>query len=342
MTKRTRESDEKNAKLESLLAEADKSAESQEIVKPTAAEKAGISGFCAITLKVKAAQAEAKEALKDVKPRVKELRKTLLETLKNGSEEILQIPTNMRKEANIRLHESRLPPVPAYIRLSKNTKDVTITNEIIQEAFSSLSSEDILQAEGEGADSIVNAVLSAVRRLVRSFTEQIKLADSVPRGKKAADVELASVELAREAIALHEHSSFILQREKEKRDEIASARQDLESKAQDVEKFFSRANLTSQRVNLENKAYNLCCRTTMIRPKLTLKLLEDFLQDGIKECILSSINGKVTKQSIASALKSKKADLFRIINTRVGTLESTSKTVVHLQKVAEKSDKKDE
>lgn len=327
-------------RIESLLSAADQVADTQEVIKPTPAEKACISSFCTITLKCKEAEATAKAVLKDVKPRVKELRVNLLEALKSGHEDILQIPSNLRKEANARAIANGNPPLPAYIRLSKNTKDLTITNDVLQEAFANLTEEDVLHAEEEGSDALVSAVLSSVRRLVRSFTEQAKLVDSVPRGTRPADVEIASEELAREAIQLHEQSCFVLATERSKREAVASAKADIEVKAGEVEKFFTRANMTSQRVNLDNKPYNLCCRTTLVRPKVTFKLLEDFLQDGVKECILSGVqgSGKMTKKAVVAALNAKKADLLRIVNAKLGTLASTSKTVVHLQRVAVKDD----
>ena len=336
MSKRSRS---EKSKVQELLAESDSAAE-QEIIKPTASEKAGISKFCAITLKCKEAESVAKAALKDVKPRVKQLRETILRSLKDSNEEILQIPSNLRKEANARAAAAGTTPLPPYIRVSKNTKDLTITNDVLQEAFATVTDDDILHAEVEGYDALVVAVLSAVRRIVRSFTEQAKLVESVPRGTKAADVELAPEDLAREAILMHEQSCFVLATEKLKREAIASARVDLDKRTAEVEKFFSRSNMTSQRINLENKAYNLCCRTTVVRPKVTLKVLENFLQDGIKECILSSSigEGKLTKASVIKALNAKRGDLLKIVNAKVGTLASTSKTVVHLQRVPERDE----
>jgi hypothetical protein len=176
-------------------------------------------------------------------------------------------------------------------------------------------------------------MLTSVRRLIRSFNEQAKLTDSLPRGIRAVDVQLADVSLAKEAIELHERSELVLKTERDKREAVSALKTDMASRSAEVEKFFTRANMTSQRVNLENEAYNLCCRTTVSRPKVTLKLLQDFLEDGVKECLVGGSRRKPTKADVVQSLKTKRDELLRILSARLGTLAATSKKVVHLQRI---------
>jgi hypothetical protein len=328
--KRTRNSSD------ALLEEADRVAESQKTALPTDLEKSVISSFCNLSLRCKKIEADAKTALKDIKPALKTLRSAVLDSLKLEKIEIVQIPSKMRKEASAKAAAAGLPPVPAYIRVVKNTKELTITPDIIEEAFSGLTEEDILESDAEGVDAIVSAVLSSVRRLVRSFNEQAKLTDSLPRGVKAADVEIINEALAAEAIRLHEQSSIVLNTERQKREAVSLLKAEISTKAADVEKYFTRVNATSQRVNLENSAYNLCCRTTVTRPKVTLKILEEFLVDGLKECLQGGSRKKLSKQDVASTLKTKRDELQKLVVSRISTVASSSKTVVHLQRIAEK------
>jgi len=323
-------------KSEELLQQADKIAEDQEVIKPTDSEKSCIASFCTVSLKCKKLEAEAREKVKDAKPKVKELRERLLESMKADSVEILQVPNDLRKRASAASLASGGEAFPAYIRVTKNSKDVTITPEVVEEAFNGLTEEDILESQEDGTDALISAVLVSVRRLIRSFNEQAKLTHSLPRGVKAVDVEIADASLAEDALKLHSTSEEVLKVEREKREAIAKLKQDIQAKSADVEKFFTRANMTSQRVNLDNEAYNLCCRTTVTRPKVTLKLLENFLQDGVKDCLTAGSKRKPTKSDVLASFKTKKDELLRILSAKLNTLTSSSKKIVHLQRVAKK------
>lgn len=320
-----------------MLHEADLVAESQKVIKPTEEEKGCISKFCTLSIRCKKLESEAKERLKEIKPEVKRLRNDVLVALKSENAEILQIPQALRKEANTRAAASGIPPLPAYVRLAKNAKDLSITPDVIEEAFNALTEEDVLESEGDGADALISAVLTSVRRIVRSFNEQAKITDSLPRGVKAADVQLANEDFAREAIRLHFQSSIVLGTEREKREAVSAVKEELNTKSSEVERFFQRSNTTSQRINMENASYNLCCRTTMTRPRVTLKVLEDFLHDGIKECLMGGGSKKPSKQDAAKALRTKKEELQRLVLARLATVSSTSKTVVHLQRLSVKN-----
>jgi len=319
---------------EGLLEEADSVAESQKIAAPTEIEKNVISIFCTLSLRCKKLEEDAKGKLKDIKITLKQLRYDVLQSLKSEKSEILMIPSKLRKQATAKAATLGLPPIPAYIRLTKNTKDLTITPEIIEEAFAAISEEDIMESDGDATEAIVSALLSSVRRLVRSFNEQAKLTDSLPRGVKAADVEIANDMLAEEAIRMHEQSSIVLNTEREKRDAVSELKTEIAAKSSDVEKYFSRVNATSQKVNLDNSSYNLCCRTTVTRPKVTLKILEDFIVDGLKECLHGGSKKKLTKEDLISSLKVKREEIQKLVVSKMSTVASTSKTVVHLQRIA--------
>ena len=321
------------------LSEADQIAEDQQIIYPTDSEKSGISSFCDITLKCKKIQADTKEKLKIVKPAVKQLREIVLNSLKNCEDEILQIPSDLRKEADSKLSPT-MPKTPAYIRLTKNTKDLTISTDIISEAFQNVTEDDIMECDVEGTDALIQCVLKSVRRLIRSFNEQAKLTDTLPRGVRAADVKISDIKIAQEAIKLHEQSALMLITEKQKRDALASSKLELAQKSIDVEKYFDRANMTSQRVNIENQSYNLCCRTSVSRPKVTFKILEEILEDGVKNSILVGGKKALTKKDIVNILDKKRNELLKIVVARFGTLQTTSKKVIHLQRVGIKQSTK--
>jgi hypothetical protein len=298
------------------LEEADRVSE-QQVIKPSPAEKSAISAYCTLSLQVKKIEEKLKERVNAVKPEIKGLRSSLLETIKKGDDEILQIPQTLRKNAN----------VPPYIRLVKNNKDLTITPEVISEALQAITDADVLEAEGTPAEILINSILSSVRRIVRSFSEQVKLTESVPRGIKAADIPFADEELSKQAIALHEQSSLVLTAEAEKRTSVSAAKSAMIEKQPSLEQFFERSGITHQRVMLENKPFNLCRRLTVSKTKVTFKLLQTVLET------IDIVKTFKTKQDILDAIKHRKADIHKAVAARIATLPNTSKSIIHLQRV---------
>ena len=319
--------------INSSLDEADRIAEEQQIVYPTENEKKSISSYCTLTLKCKEIEAKAKQDVKDIKPVIKNLREKLLSLIKESKEEILQIPLHIRNSADSKLSSS-MPKTPAYIRLTKNTKDITISSDILNDAFDNLTEDDVNECKLDGCDAIIECIINSVRRLIRSFNEQAKLTDTIPRGMRPADIKFASEDLSIYAIELHELSTKISLTEKSKRDLVNASKQDIEKKLPDVETFFSRANTTSQRVNLENQSYNLCCRQSVSKPKVTLKILEHILEDSVKPTFLDK--KIIHKKDILSVLHTKKTELLKLVQLKLGNLKTTTKKKIHLQRIGVK------
>lgn len=299
------------------LEEADRISE-QQVVKPTAEEKAAISSYCTLSLQCKTIEEKIKTHVKDIKPEIKTLRKSILEDIKKKDHEILQVPQDMRKDVE---------GFPPYIRLVKNNKDLTITPEVISEALQSITEEDIQEYKGNAPEFLVEAILSSVRRIVRSFSEQIKLTDSVPRGIKPADVPFADAALSKQAVRLFAHSTKVLASESEKRTAVSSAKTAMNERQGTLDAFFERSGITHQRITLENKQFNLCRRLTVSKPKVTFKILEEVLKN------LDIIKTLKSKTDILDAIKNRRADIQKLVATRISTLPNSSKSVIHLQRV---------
>lgn len=301
------------------LNQADEIAEEQ-LIKPTGTEKSALSAFCTYSLQCKVAEAQARALVQNIKPKLKLLRQQLIESL--GDATVLKIPNTSEE-------------IPKYIRLTKNSKDLTITSDILKEAFQQLiqQPEDLLENEQEDLiESVVSVILSHVRRLVRSYQEQAKLTDSLPRGTKAADVPVANKDTIKQAMELHTQSSFVLNTEKQKREKIAVAKMEMAKREPSVDAFFVRSNMSSQRVTLENAPYNLCRRTSMIKPKITFKVLEQLLKEELSTQ-LTELTGGSKNDFLASGAVNQ---LERGLVTKVATLPGSVKTVIHLQKLAQR------
>jgi hypothetical protein len=302
-------------------------AASAQIIEPTKKEKTVLSLYCALSLQCKKIEADASAKTKDLKPLLKDLRTGLMESLKESQQEILLIPIEIRKQADTRLASLGLPSIPPYIRLVKNNKDLSISSAIIEESIVALNAEDIMESETKnGKEALIECIMASVRRLIRSFSEQIKLCESVPRGIKAADVEHASAELCEEAIRLHETTSKISLTESQKRDSVSETKRELAAKISTVQEFFDRSNITHQRVILENNPYNLCKRISVVKSKVTLAALT--------EIVGGSIEGKLNKKEDAVKLLADRTALTKMILTKMSLLPVSTKVTIHLQKVA--------
>lgn len=301
--------------------------EQQKPVAPTKHEKLALSTYCSLALKIKEEEEKTKTLTKDVKPDVKELRKEVLENLRH--QEIFQIPQAIRLKAEAK----GLPDVPTYIRLSRNNKDLTITPEIVSEVLKGISDSDIMESKQDGGEALVDAILTGVRREIRSFSEQAKLTNAVPRGVKPTDVPMASKELANKALELHEKNCFVLKVEREKRERIAQFKEDLTKNESSVHQYFDRGGISSQRIVLENVPYNLCSREREKKTKITFKILQVSLQDGLKECILKKRARPPTKEEIAACICEHREELEAMVTESLLTLPTEKANKISLVRI---------
>ena len=320
--------------IDDLLAEAD--AVSEISIDVTDEERDTIRAYCKLALRCKKTEASAREHLAGTKKTLAELRKDLLSALKDANVEILAIPKTIRMEAE----KKGAHTVPPYIRLTKTTKDLTITTDVIEDALRGLSEEDIRGSESQsGLEAIVRAVIEGVRRAVRSFSEHVKLVESVPRGTRAADIDAASPEISAIALQFHDLSNTVEGSEREKREAVGGDKSQMEVQRRIVESYFERAETTHQRVVLDNASYNLCKRTSVIKPKVTTKVLEQIVTDSL---ILVYKGRKLTREQAASSLGDKKNELLVAVKTALAGLPTSTKTAIHLQKVSEKPESDEE
>jgi hypothetical protein len=314
-------------KLEEDLQESDEIHEQQKPIAPTKTEKNALSTYCSLALKIKHEEEATKTLTKDVKPALKELRKELLEDLRQG--EVFQLSQAARQKATAK----GLPDVPTYVRLVKNNKDLTITPEIVSDVLKGISDSDIMESKHDGGEALIDAIITGVRREIRSFSEQAKLMNAVPRGVKHADIPVANKEICEKALELHEKNCFILKAEREKRERIAQFKEDLSSKEPSIHQYFERGGISSQRIVLENVPYNLCSREREKKTKITFKLLQSSLEDGLKECILKKRTRPPTKQEIAACICEHKTELEALVTERLSSLPCEKSSKISLVRI---------
>lgn len=306
-------------KIEDDLMTSDTIASSQ-IVKPTKQEKNVLSSYCTLSLKCKKIEEKVQNEIKEKKPLIKDIKSFLMEELKTKNAEILLIPVELRKEVDLKFTSMGLPTVPPYIRNVSFVKDITVNSETVAEAISSLDIDEVEKGMNP-REAIINCILHNIKRSIRSFSEQIKLTESVPRHLKAADIEIASEEVSNEAIRLHEESETVLKTEKLKRELVSVTKKEMCDKQKVIEEYFSRSNISHQRVIIENNPYNICKRISVIKPKLSFGVIGDFLRETIP------------KMNNLQDLLSQKEEIMKAVLLRLSTMPSTTKTSIHLQKL---------
>jgi hypothetical protein len=248
------------------------------VVKPDASELVAIKTFCNFEVQKKMAVAAASEALKDLRSKQKDLRVKLTADLAT-----LGTKCAMLSKVDAARIAATLPDMPPYIRLVSANKDASITPEVIQEAIESITAADLLETkESDPKVALKKVVMQNVRRIIRSFTESLKMVPSLQRGLTVYEVAEVSSETADRMAALWAADLAV-------RDALASKKppQNPEADAAKtkVEAFFIRTGLVAQRVVVEGQQYRLVRRISVRKQKVGIGKLESMIDEVMIESL---------------------------------------------------------
>jgi len=325
------ETSDQNTDIESFEEDHDQ----EELLKPSSSEKQNLSSYCNLSLKSKVLTESTKEKLKESKELLKSLRDQLNESMKDF--DVVVIPQEFRHKKNNDLQKEGKPELPPYIRKVRNNKDNTITNDIIKECIDNLNPDEILESQEEdGPDALLDVLLQSIRRSIRTFTEQVRLCDSIPRGSKAADVPFASSKQIKLASELHDISTTILMTESEKRDVLVDLKEKMKVRQPEIEAYFERTNINSQRIILENCPYNLIRRITVCKPKVNIKKIQTIIMETINEIITNKSKNIPTKENLKNNISELKETLHSVISSKIINIPSTTKTDIYLKRIQQK------
>lgn len=257
-------------------------------LKPEAHEIEAIKAFCHAEIAKRAATEEISGTLKGLRQEVKSIRDSLVAVLKDTEHQTLMLSKADAKRLEDSAAAAGLPSMPPYVRLIVNSKDSSVTPEVIQEALEAITQEDLQEAAGAvGPDAgphaaLKHVVLANIRRLVRNFTEQVRLNHGLPRGLGHYDVAEAASSVADSMYRLWTLENQIKSALEAKRAQASETRSTDELKRR-IETFFVRTGLTAQRIVVEGRTYRLVRRVSVRRPKVGLSKLEDFLNAVLAE-----------------------------------------------------------
>lgn len=261
---------------EANLATADRIIEESQI-KPEVNELDAIKQFCNFEVKRKQILEALSTQIKEHKKKVS-FTKDKLEKLV-GETECFALSKACCERLDAIAAKEGLEKVPRYCRILKANKDANITTETIEEALNGLTAEDIKEASEKSVDKNIKSVIKTllmtnIRRIIRSYSHNLKLSKSIQRGNNLYDVSEASIEMADLMYDLHKIENEIKDLNNQKPSESADA-----SIKDQVEKFFIRTGLTAQRIVVEGAPYKLVRKISIKKTKLGIGKIEKILDE---------------------------------------------------------------
>jgi hypothetical protein len=326
--------------LELALQEADEQVQ-KKAVKPNEEERKALSLFCEKSLKCKEKQVEIKNSVKQMKVQVADLRKALHQAMKLSGKECFVIPKLMLRKAEHEAQKKKFIMPPAYLRMKTNSKDLSITDEVISEAVDSLSDQDIADQEMlSGKSALSKAIIDIVRRNIREYKEQFVMSPSIPRGVRHVDIDDADEDCAQMAIELFFLQQTIAEKESGGKSDLTELKQVMKLVEPKVDQFFVRGNFTSQRVQLGELPYTLVRRVAQSKPRMNFKMLESMVSQGVDDIFAHTKTKKDTKEDAVKLVMNSNAreDLKRLLLSRFAAIPSTTKVSIHLKSLNEKDD----
>lgn len=244
------------------------------VLMPDEDEQRAMLAYSKELFNIRRAAEGAASKVKAMTRSVAKARKLLYDYFVTNHVTALAIPKAARDEADTKLAAAELAAVPAYIRLDNNSSHVTIHPETVQEAIAAVTRDDVVDAMDASKKPLgvtaafMAAVTAKVRQATFSYTQQISLKATLPRGTAAADVPDAPPQVVKWAVDMHSAEQFARRvRAKVKRDE-ATRTAHLKAVAPLVEGYFARSGLlndsgsASARVQIEGTLYRLVRRVS--------------------------------------------------------------------------------
>jgi len=323
--------------LQENLASAQSAIESAEVVRPSSEELTAISTFCKAEVKRRQAEVQLSEEIKLLRVQQKTLKMQLTkditkictsESANAVMPKCVAISKEDAKKFELFAKEESIEPLEPYARIIQVNKDSSITPEVIQEALENVSTEDLEEAATAAAEdgqvtsktTIRHLVLTSIRRIIRSYTETLKISDSLPRGSTVYDVLDAPQEIADRMWKLWCVDQKIKKNLVRKKPVEVTYESSLKTK---IESFFIRTGLTAQRIVVEGHPYRLVRRISVRKPKIGVGRFEQILDASLEETDVDNMKNF------------KPLDFMKTLQIQLSSVPAESKSNVVLCKIAE-------
>ena len=326
--------------MDSLLREADAEAAHQVESAPVLSEADGkyIRDFCLASIAKERAKSGAKSFTKPLRTKASDARSRIEEWMRERRLTCAVLPRKVLAKAEKELSAKSLPVLPPYVRLVRNNYDRVITTDVIDEAFRSVSMDAILEQKAEsGKDALLDAILSSIRCSVRSYREQCSLTKSMQRGTTITESPELPEDIAQLALQLHECTSEAKIASERSKAEMRKQSEGIRQVQPAVRNVLEKLRVTSQNVEVGDKAYKIVRKQSTVKPRLSFTSLRDVLRDVLEKECDSSQQGD--KPNIAEWFRTERERLHRALLMGIAAVPASRKDEIVLRRVAEKGDK---
>jgi len=297
---------------------------------PSDEDKKNLKDFCKVHLQIKQLKGGVTQSTKSLLNKNKEVKNVLLEQMKQTNTDILKVDDNK------------------YVRMSKVTRTIPISFEVLREVFQNFNEEMMDEEEDETEDKFkfVSTIVNKLKLMSKSLSTQIRVTTSVPRGIDASTIGTAPEEIKQMSRFLDENSLEIKNIRAQTRNDIKEKKTELDNVKKNVDEYLQKANLSNQQISYNESPFTLTKRVTVSKPKINVGVVETFLVQCCTE-IESSMKGKRPKDINSYFLKNK-LKILEKLEEKLLQLPQEQKSNIYLRKLNdiqednEEEDKDDE
>lgn len=248
-------------------------------------EKTAIRNFCQLNIRKKQLSKTSMEQRKEIRSKMNAAKKEITEYLAKNNIDILVLSKEDYKRLEEITAERGMPMVPMFARLYRTNKELPITTEVLDEAFDNISTDDfqaLIENESPFEEALRTVIYNAIRSSIRTQYTSMKLCEAIDRSIKLYELPEAPANIVTAMLTFHTSTLQLKETSTEQKAELNEITKEINTLKPTVQSFFERANLTSQRVILDNVAYRLSRKVLIRHEKIGMPKMELWIPDLIK------------------------------------------------------------
>ena len=294
----------------------------------TEEEKASVKRFCLASKEIDTENKALREARKALNAVQKSKKKWLQDWVREQGSKTFVLPRLAYKNADAEMGKDGLPPVPPYLRLTKNTTDATITTIVAEAAVMDVDPDHVreLSEKHKPLDALLEAIVDTARTSIRASRESVTITEKLEKGVRPIEVPEMPEPVARAMIDMHKASQKVKKLSSSHKEKTAKATEAVKKLQPTVASFLDKTGKASQVVKLEGGKAKIVKKTTARSTKVTLGAFEEFVRETLVDLKLPvDIEGM-----LASFAKGQKACARGLI-LKLNAIPKVSKSTVKFQ-----------
>lgn len=247
------------------------------------AEKQAIRQYCTLCIRKKQLSEESSKQKKQFKQDISLNKKLIQDHMQKNNLEIMVLSKDDYKRLETETTALDLPMVPMYVRLIRNTKDDPITVDLLNEAFDTVTQEDIQEQMTKNnlgfADAFQATFLATLRNLIRSYRMSLRFSNTKDRTVNLYDIPECTPEIVKALLKVHIATENTKAASDNNKEAISEITKEIQANKSAVQSFFERTQVMSQRIVMDGSPYRLTRKITVRHEKLGITKIESLLQN---------------------------------------------------------------